>query len=215
MLSTSARGHTPGELRYLALGDSYTIGEAVPESERWPVQLAQRLRADGIALGMPRIIAKTGWTTDELSAAMDAAEPLGEWDLVSLLIGVNNQYRGRDPEDFRGEFRSLLDRAIRLAQDRADRVLVLTIPDWGVTPFGAQSGRDRSEIARQLDAYNAVAREESARRGVACVDIAAVSRRHGAEWVAADGLHPSGGLYTEWASLAHPVARRLLEAPAR
>ena len=213
MLSTTSSGHETSELRYLSLGDSYTIGEAVPESGRWPVQLAQRLRADGIALAVPRIIATTGWTTDELSAAMDAAEPLGEWDFVSLLIGVNNQYRGRDAEEFRTEFRGLLERAIRLAQQRADRVLVLTIPDWGVTPFGAASGRDRGEIARQLDAYNTVVAEESRRRGVACVDVAAVSRKRGAEFVASDGLHPSAALYTEWTKLALPVARRLLAAP--
>ena len=213
MLSTTASGRETSELRYLALGDSYTIGEAVPESGRWPVQLAQCLRADGIALAAPRIIATTGWTTDELSAAMDAAEPLGEWDFVSLLIGVNNQYRGRDAEEFRTEFRALLERAIRLAQQRPDRVLVLTIPDWGVTPFGAASGRDRGEIARQLDAYNAVVSEEARRRGVVCVDIAAVSRKRGAEFVAEDGLHPSTELYAEWTRLALPAARRLLAAP--
>ena len=210
MLSTTAQGQGTHELRYLALGDSYTIGEAVPEAGRWPVQLAQRLRADGIALASPRIIATTGWTTDELAAAMDAAEPLGEWDFVSLLIGVNNQYRGRDAEDFRTEFRALLERAIRLAQQRPERVLVLTIPDWGVTPFGAASNRDRAQIAQQLDAYNRVVADEARRRGVACVDIAKVSRERGAQLVADDGLHPSTALYTEWTRLAVPVARRLL-----
>jgi lysophospholipase L1-like esterase len=209
MLSTLHASHA-GELRYLALGDSYTIGEAVPEAARWPVQLAQRLHADGIVLAPPRIIATTGWTTDELSAAMDAAEPLGEWDVVSLLIGVNNQYRGRDVDDFRSEFRGLLERAIRLARHRPDRVLVLTIPDWGVTPFGAASGRDPEQVAAQLDAYNAIVAAESRKRGVAVVDIASVSRKHGAKLVADDGLHPSAALYTEWTAQALPVARRML-----
>lgn len=213
MLSITSCSQYASEPRYLALGDSYTIGEAVPEGARWPVQLAQRLRADGIALAPPRIIATTGWTTDELSTAMDAAEPLGEWELVSLLIGVNNQYRGRDAETFRSEFRALLERSIRLAQHRPERVFVLTIPDWGVTPFGAQSGRDQGEIARQLDAYNAVVAEEARRRNVALVDIAPVSRKAGAVMVADDGLHPSSALYTEWMKLALPVARRLLVAP--
>ena len=212
MLSTSSISRAGGDLSYLALGDSYSIGEAVPESGRWPVQLAQQLRADGIGLAPPRIIATTGWTTDELSAAMDAAEPLGEWDFVSLLIGVNNQYRGRSAEDFRAEFRTLLERTIRLVRHRPERVLVLTIPDWGVTPFGANSGRDRAEIARQLDAYNAVVAEEARRRSVACVDIAPVSRKHGAQLVAPDGLHPSATLYSEWTRLALPAARRLLES---
>jgi lysophospholipase L1-like esterase len=209
LLTTTHAAHA-SELRYLALGDSYTIGEAVPESARWPVQLAQRLRADGILLAPPRIIATTGWTTDELTAAMDAAEPLGEWDVVSLLIGVNNQYRGRDVDDFRTEFRGLLERAIRLARQRPDRVLVLTIPDWGVTPFGAASGRELAQIAAQLDAYNSVVAAEARKRGVAVVDIAPVSRKRGATLVADDGLHPSAALYTEWTALALPVARMRL-----
>jgi len=197
---------------YLALGDSYTIGESVPEAGRWPVQLAGALRGDGIALADPRIIATTGWTTDELSAAMDAAEPLGQWDFVSLLIGVNNQYRGRDVGEYRGEFTVLLQRAIALAGDRADRVLVLSIPDWGVTPFGQRSARDPAEIARQLDAYNAAARSVCAELGVAFVDITPVSRELGAQpgMVAEDGLHPSAAMYTEWTRLAHPAARTLL-----
>ena len=145
----------PFSLSYLALGDSYTIGEGVDEAGRWPLQLAQGLRDAGIAIADPRIIATTGWTTDELSAAMDAAEPLGEWDFVSLLIGVNNQYRGRDVDNYVGEFTRLLRRAVALTGDRADRVLVLSIPDWGVTPFAFASGRDRQAIADDLDAYNA------------------------------------------------------------
>ncbi|MCA1715260.1 MAG: GDSL-type esterase/lipase family protein, partial [Gammaproteobacteria bacterium] len=176
---------------YLALGDSYTIGEGVDGDARWPRQLAQALRAEGIALADPRIVAATGWTTDELSAALDAAEPLGQWDLVSLLIGVNNQYRGRSVADYRGEFTVLLERAIAHANGRSDRVLVLSIPDWGQTRFGRESGRDLARVARELDAYNAAARGISAQHGVAFVDITAVSRTHGAEAAmqAADGLH--------------------------
>jgi lysophospholipase L1-like esterase len=198
------------ELRYLALGDSYTIGEGVAVGERWPVLLAERLRADGIPVAPPRIIATTGWTTDELSAAMDAAEPLGEWDLVSLLIGVNNQYRGRPVADFEAEFGALLERAVKLARGRADRVIVLAIPDWGVTPFA--EGRDRAAIARELDAYNAAKRTICARRGVAFVDIAPVSRRLGADpaSLAADGLHPGAALYRHWAQQAHGSARERL-----
>ena len=197
-------------LRYLALGDSYTIGEAVEASGRWPVQLAKALQADGIALAEPRIIATTGWTTDELSAAMDAAEPLGEWDFVTLLIGVNNQYRGRPVDGFGREFDALLQRAIALAGNRADRVLVLTIPDWGVTPFGAGSGRDLAKVASELDAYNAKVVEVSTRHGVKVADIAPVSRERGARLVAEDGLHPSAALYAEWTAVARPMAASLL-----
>ncbi len=200
------------QLSYLALGDSYTIGEGVVESGRWPMQLARALRESGIAIADPRIIATTGWTTDELSAAMDEAEPLGEWDFVSLLIGVNNQYRGRDVDDYVSEFARLLQRAISLANARADRMLVLSIPDWGVTAFGAASGRDVAQIADELDAYNAAAREICDAHGVAFVDITGVSRERGAEpaMLSEDGLHPSAAMYAEWTRLALPVAMALL-----
>ena len=199
-------------LSYLALGDSYTIGEGVEESGRWPMQLARGLRDAGIAIADPRIIATTGWTTDELSAAMNAAEPLGDWDFVSLLIGVNNQYRGREVDDYLGEFTRLLQRAIALANARADRVLVLSIPDWGVTPFAFASGRDRQLIADQLDAYNAAAREVCAAHGVAFVDITGISRDGGdaPDMLAEDGLHPSAGMYSRWTQAALPPAKALL-----
>ena len=200
---------------FLALGDSYTIGEGVAPELRWPVQLAEALRAEGVALDTPRIIATTGWTTDELSAAMDTAEPLGQWDLVSLLIGVNNQYRGRSVEDYRGEFETLLQRAIALAHGRADRVVVLAIPDWGVTPFATAQGRDAAQTARELDAYNAAAAAICTAHGVAFVDIAPVSRSRGAEpaMLADDGLHPSAAMYSEWTRLALHVVRALLATP--
>jgi lysophospholipase L1-like esterase len=199
-------------LSYLALGDSYTIGESVPAGARWPMQLADALRTRGIRIADPRIIATTGWTTDELSAAMDAAEPLGTFDFVSLLIGVNNQYRGREVENYRAEFAALLDRAIGLVGGREDRVLVLSIPDWGVTPFGQGSGRDTAQIGRELDAYNAVASEECAVRGITFVDITPVSRSLGAQpdRIADDGLHPSPLAYADWTALALPTAERLL-----
>ena len=201
-----------GGLRYLALGDSYTIGESVAPEARWPAQLAQSLRAAGIAVGDPRIIATTGWTTDELDAAIDAAQPASDFDLVSLLIGVNNQYRGRDVGNYRKEFTALLERAIGFAGGRSDRVLVLSIPDWGVTRFGRESGRDTTTIARELDAYNAAAREICDAHHVAFADITPVSRQHGAEpaMLADDGLHPSAPMYSEWTRVALPVAQRLL-----
>ena len=214
-MTTISAPHTTAlttELRYLALGDSYTIGEAVDEAGRWPMQLARLLRMEGVLVGDPRIIATTGWTTDELDAAITAAEPLGPHDFVTLLIGVNNQYRGRDVEEYRTQFAALLWRAIGFAGGRPDRVLVLSIPDWGVTPFGAASGRDVGQIARELDAYNLAARTACAQRDVAFVDITAVSRTRGTEpaMVADDGLHPSASMYTEWTRLAFPVAHRLL-----
>lgn len=201
-------------LSYLALGDSYTIGEGVSTEGRWPLQLAHALRDQGIALADPRIIASTGWTTDELSAAIDDAEPLGTFEFVSLQIGVNNQYRGREVDNYRQEFSALLERAIGFAGGRSDRVLVLGIPDWGATRFGAQSGRDLAQVSRALDAYNAAARDICAARDVAFIDVDAISRAHGAEnaMLADDGLHPSAAMYAQWTRLAFPVARDLLRA---
>ena len=191
--------------KYLALGDSYTIGEAVAADQRWPVQLVDLLNRREFRFDPPEIIATTGWTTDELAAAMDAKYPVGtraDFDLVSLLIGVNNQYRGRPLDEYREQFNALLERALALAGDDPQRVIVLAIPDWGVTPFGAKSGRDTAQIARELDAFNAAAAEIAQARSVRFVDTSAVSRERGAEWVAEDGLHPSGQLYAAWAKAA-------------
>ena len=198
--------------RYLALGDSYTIGEGIAPEDRWPVRLADALRSEGIAIDAPRIVATTGWTTDELDAAIDAAALRPPFDLVSLLIGVNDQYRGRDVATYAPAFEALLQRAIGFAGGDATRVFVLAIPDWGVTPFGAHSGRDTAAIARELDAYNAAAASICAARSVAFVDIAPVSRARGgdAEMLADDGLHPSAALHAAWAQLALPVARAVL-----
>lgn len=195
-------------LSYLALGDSYSIGEGVAAAGRWPVQLAARLRQEGVALGAPTIIATTGWTTDELAVAMDGAEFHPPYDVVSLLIGVNNQYRGRDADNYRDEFRQLLQRAIALAGQRPAHVLVLSIPDWGVTPFARDSGRDVARIAVELDIYNAIAREEAGQRGVHWVDITGISRQHPG-LLTADGLHPSAGQYTLWMEAAFPAAKAI------
>lgn len=203
-------------LRYLALGDSYTIGEAVAPSGRWPVQLATALQEAGIVVAEPQIIATTGWTTDELNAGIDAAAPQGPFDLVTLLIGVNDQYRGRAVDDYRTRFAALLQRAIDFAGERPQRVLVVSIPDWGVTPFARDNGRDPAQIARELDAYDLAARAICADHAVAFVDITAVSRARGAEpaMLAEDGLHPSAAMYTEWTRRVFPVARTLLENEA-
>jgi lysophospholipase L1-like esterase len=205
-----AGARRPARMRYLALGDSYTIGEGVPESGRWPSRLAARLRAAGLAVAPPRVIARTGWTTDELDAAITAASPDARHDLVTLLIGVNNQYRGRDLEDYRSQFGALLERAVGFAGGRPGRVIVVSIPDWGASAFA--EGRDREGIAREIDAFNAAARDLAGSRGARWVSVTEVSRRHGAgaRWLAADGLHPSAEAYAEWAALVEPAAREAL-----
>ena len=192
-----------GTVRFLALGDSYTIGEGVEPAERWPARLAAMLRERGVDVADPEIIAVTGWTTDELSAGIDAANPAGPYALVSLLIGVNNQYHGRTADEYRGEFRGLLRRAIGFAGGDANRVVVVSIPDWGVTAFA--EGRDRAQIALEIDAFNAVNREVARELGAHWVDITHTSRRM-PEAVAGDGLHPSGAQYREWAELVLPEA---------
>jgi lysophospholipase L1-like esterase len=203
---------------FLALGDSYTIGEGVEPSGRWPVQLAAALRGEGLPVGEPRIIATTGWTTDELDAGIDAAQaqaPIGNSHaLVSLLVGVNNQYRGRPLDEFRAQFSALLQRAIAFAGGEPRRVLVLAIPDWGVTPFAFAQGRDAALVATQIDAFNAVCREEAEHAGAHWIDIGPVSRERGGEaaMLVDDGLHPSAAMYALWSSLALPAARAVLQS---
>ena len=200
-------------MRFLALGDSYTIGEGVDSSERWPVQLTRRLRGEGISLGDPLIIARTGWTTDALLRAIDAATLEGSYDLVTLLIGVNNQFRGRDVEEYRTEFVTLLQRAVGLVGNEPSHVIVLSIPDWGVTPLALPRGG--SEISAEIDLFNSVNKEESSRAGVGYVDITPISRRAADDLslLAADELHPSGTMYREWLDLLLPEALLVLKAP--
>ena len=201
--------------RFLALGDSYTIGESVTPAERWPAQLAALLRERGAAVADPEIVGRTGWTTNELAAGIRQARPRGRYALVSLLIGVNDQYRGRAVEEYRAQFVSLLRQAIAYAGGDLKRVLVLSIPDWGVTPYA--EGRDRVWIAAEIDRFNAVNREEAKRAGARYVDVTPQSRAAAADpaMVAGDGLHPSGRMYAEWARLALPAALAALGVEAR
>jgi len=201
-------------IRYLALGDSYTIGESVPENERWSNQLAELLKSSPQLAGREiqvTIIARTGWTTAELWQGIEMRAIQPPYDMVSLLIGVNNQYRGYDINEYREQFRFLLEKAIEYADEKPDRVFVLSIPDWGVTPFAA--GRDAAKIAQEIDAFNAVNREEAEKLGVAYVDVTPVSREaaNDPSLIAGDGLHPSGKMYAEWAKLALPVALQIAE----
>jgi lysophospholipase L1-like esterase len=213
-LLAGASTAAPPAARYLALGDSYTIGEAVAAGGRWPVQLAALLRQGGAAVGEPEIVARTGWTTAELGAGIDAAAPHGPFALVSLLIGVNDQYRGGRPEEYRAGFAAMLRRAIAFAGGEPGRVVVLSIPDWSVTPFAVGGGHDLARIAREIRQFNAINREEAARAGARYVDVTPVSERALGDrsLLAGDGLHPSAAMYAEWARLALPAARAALGA---
>ncbi len=197
-------------LRYLALGDSYTIGESVAEAEQWPVQLVAALRKQGVNIGDPEIIAKTGWTTRELAQGIAQAEPQGPYDLVSLLIGVNNQYRGLSQEAYRDEFVGLLETAVSLANNNPNHVFVISIPDWGVTPFG--QNRDFRQVSAAIDAFNAINQEETGERGIVYIDITPISRQvpDDSSLIADDGLHPSGKMYRSWVELMQPAVCGLL-----
>jgi lysophospholipase L1-like esterase len=203
--------------RFLALGDSYTIGEGVAAQDRWPMQLARRLHDAGIGVDDPEIIATTGWTTDELSAAIDAAAPKPPYALVTLQIGVNNQYRGRSLANYREEFGALLARAIACAGERADRVVVVSIPDWGITGFARANGRDGRRVAIEIDAFNATAREIARQRDVAFVDVTALSRAAGnaGDMLVDDRLHPSAVQYAAWTEAIIVAARQALAAGTR
>ena len=202
---------TPPPLRFLALGDSYTIGEAVPAVARWPAVLVKRLRLAGVMIDDPRIVAVTGWTTDELAHGMDEAALALRYDLVTLQIGVNNQYRGRTVDDYRLEFAGLLTHATTLAGNRAARVVVVSIPDWGVTRFAREQGRNPAVIAAALDAFNTSAQQQADRAGVHFVDITTISR-HAPSELASDGLHPSAAQYAQWVEAILPVVRKALRA---
>ena len=185
----------------LCLGDSYTIGEAVEENERFPMQAIELLKKENIEFEKPIIIAKTGWTTDELSAAITERNLRGKYDYVTLLIGVNNQYRGRDLENYRKEFSALLETSIKYSGNRMFRVFVISIPDWGATPFGAKDKRGAKQIAEEIDAFNHINQTMSNKYEVNYIDITPGSReaKTNPALIAGDGLHPSGKMYAEWA----------------
>jgi lysophospholipase L1-like esterase len=184
-------------LFYLALGDSYTIGESVKESERWPVLLAKALSNRGVKVSSPRIIATTGWRTDNLKEAIIKADLSNNYDLVSLLIGVNNQYQGKPASQYAVEFEELLKMAIRLAKGKASNVFVVSIPDYGYTPFGLSK---QETISKQLDEFNAINQRIARQYKVAWYNITDISRNGLTDpsLVAEDGLHPSGKMYALW-----------------
>lgn len=197
---------------FLALGDSYTIGEGVPAVASWPMQLAVRLRREGVDVDDPRVVATTGWTTDELAAAMDAETFAPPYALVTLLIGVNNQYRGRPLDGYREQFRMLLRRAVALAGGAAAHVVVVSIPDWGVTRFAGSADRDLAQVADQIDAFNAAACSEVEASGARWTDVTRISRAPEVRGeLAADGLHPSAAQYARWVEAILPVARMALD----
>ena len=190
--------HTAAPLRFLALGDSYTVGEGIFPEESWPYLLAQRLTSSGFPCSPPEIIAKTGWSSDELLAAIEAANPQGPYDIVTIMIGVNNQYRGRHRDTILDDLHKLAAIAVALAEGKRERVYVISIPDWGCSPFG-QTKNPRL-IRRQIDRYNQFIRVETRHRISAYIDVTKLSRlaTRVPQLNAADHLHPSGAMHHLW-----------------
>jgi acyl-CoA thioesterase-1 len=197
-------------LTYLALGDSYTIGESVEPHERWPVQLAQRLNDGGFAMESPDILAQTGWTTDELDHAMDLRSFTTKFDLITLLIGVNNQYRGRCVTEFRQQMDKLLERCLQLSKTGSPGIWVLSIPDWGCTPFA--EGRNRELIRQEINDFNESKRERCQMANVPWVEITDLTREaaYASELTATDGLHPSALMYSRWVDRLCPLVEQHL-----
>lgn len=192
-----AQPFNPMNSKFLALGDSYTIGESVPEQERWPVQLAKAMTERGQKTDAPRIIATTGWRCDQLKKAIEDAKLTSDWGMVSLLIGVNNQYQKRTADSYAPEFEELLDMAVTLAGGKKENVFVVSIPDYGYTPFGKPK---QAEITKAIDEFNSVNRTITDKKGIKYVEITDLTREGltKPEYVAADGLHPSGKMYSLW-----------------
>ncbi len=196
----AATSTTVPQQRYLALGDSYTIGESVSQAQSFPYLLVSKLNAKGKNFASPKVIARTGWTTNDLQKAVVAADITGKYDFVSLLIGVNNQYQGLSKTTYRSQFKDLLNRAIIYSGGKPNHVAVISIPDWGQTPFGKKSGRDRQKITEDIAAFNAINKAEASARGVIYTDITAISNKVTSDptLVAKDGLHYSGKMHALW-----------------
>ncbi|MBC7915019.1 MAG: SGNH/GDSL hydrolase family protein, partial [Pyrinomonadaceae bacterium] len=180
---------------YLALGDSYTIGHGVSAESSFPYQLSASLNKEGWKADPLTIVAQTGWTTSDLINAIKSRGITTKFDIITLLIGVNNQYRGYSTTAYRQEFIQLLNTALTYANGDKTKVFVISIPDWGVTPFA--SGSDRSQIAKEIDEFNAINREETLKAGIDYIDITPISRKasNDRSLIADDGLHPSGKMY--------------------
>lgn len=213
LMTKSTESESNKKLTYLALGDSYTIGEGVDEKDRYPFQLVGKFNKTAkFAFEAPQIIAKTGWTVDELEAGINASQTNEQgYDLVTLLIGVNNQYRGKPVAEFEKEFDAILRRAIAFARGKNDHVIVVSIPDWGVTPFAVNRGSDQAKVAAEIDEYNSVKTAVCSKYGVEFVEITEDYRQIGAKprMVVEDQLHPSGLVYARWTEKIFKIANQI------
>ena len=195
--------------KFLALGDSYTIGQSVEVNERWPVQFLKELKATTNVIDTLQIIAQTGWRVDQLKEAMNSSDLESPYGIVSLLIGVNNQYQGQNANDFRPEFIEILEKSLKLVENRTERLFVISIPDWGASPYGF--GFDRAKVSKEINEFNSVVKEESEKRGLRYFNITTISRRALIDrtLIASDGLHPSGKMYKLWVDKMIPIISKI------
>lgn len=195
--------------KFLALGDSYTIGQSVEVNERWPVQFLKELKATTNVIDTLQIIAQTGWRVDQLKEAMNSSDLEPPYGIVSLLIGVNNQYQGQNANDFRPEFIEILEKSLKLVENRTERLFVISIPDWGASPYGF--GFDRAKVSKEINEFNSVVKEESEKRGLRYFNITTISRRALIDrtLIASDGLHPSGKMYKLWVDKIIPIISKI------
>lgn len=209
-LAALSHSVTKRELTYLALGDSYTIGESVPYEDRWPTRLVQLLRKSGKEVAAPVFVSRTGWTADELIREIHSIGDPNTYDLVTLLIGVNNQYRGLDIDLFRQNFKELLGIAAKFARGKKSHVVVVSIPNWGLVPFA--KGRNAAQITAAIKHYNEVCAHETRAFGAQFVDISPLADKAAGDpsFVASDGLHYSGKMHQLWAEKVLPVAKKIL-----
>jgi len=199
------------KISYLALGDSYTIGESVAATQLWPVQLVSKLKEEGVGVKPPRIIARTGWRTDELLGAMNAQLSSEKYDLISVLIGVNNQYQGKNIRIFKNELKEILNKAILHSKTGKENVFLVSIPDYGVTPFGLNSGKEG--ISQEIIQYNLASKEIAEEMDIAFYNITDISleAETNTDLVAKDGLHPSGEMYRRWVERISPKVMELIK----
>ena len=186
-------------MKYLALGDSYTIGELVPAEDNFPQQTVSILKEKKIEVSLDKIIAVTGWTTGELNEAISKEKPDSDYDWVTLLIGVNNQYRGQEIERYEKELYNLISQSILFANGRASRVIILSIPDWGLTPFNTK--RDSAQVSKEIDEYNTIKKKWAEHFGCPYIDITPLTRKYSKdeEYLTNDKLHLTGKMYRLWA----------------
>ena len=203
---------TETDFTYLALGDSYTIGESVSATENFPFQLQDSLAENLSETGAYKIIAQTGWTTTNLLNAIETQNPASDYDLVTLLIGVNNQFQGKPFSVYEKEFPQLLDMAIGFANGDKNSVIVVSIPDYAFTPFG-QNSSNPEQISAEIDQYNAFARQTAHRKEISFINITDITRRglDDPSLVANDGLHPSGKAYKLFVERLFDTAKQAVD----